>query len=144
MANRHGYASTNSSLESLLDQADFFFIENAAAKRVWIILDLIYDKTESLRTFQKENRLGADRRGPIQELENYIAALRSEYEILTPLLEVHDDLEICLQWLEIDYQINQQLRHDGDLVDVSRTHQSAGIKICLGAIRNLLTITKGE
>lgn len=144
LCNRYGYASVDSSLELLLDQTDHFFIENKSVKRAWVLLDLLYDKNEDLYAFKKEQRLGTGRKWQIQQLENHISALTAEYKSLIPLLEVHEDLEICLQWVEIDYEINKKLRHDSDLVDVSRTPQISGIKICLGTVKDLSTNNKGE
>ena len=137
----YGYAPIDSSLEYLLDQNDYLFIENLAVIRAWAILDLLFDKDLMLRNCRKEHRLGKDRTDAINEIENQISALNEEYQKLIPSIEIHNDTEICLQWVEIDYDINRKLRRDSDMVDISRTPQIGGIKICLGTSSSILAKT---
>jgi hypothetical protein len=132
LSTRHGQAPIDASLEFLLDQADYFFVETDAVKSVWKLLDQIFDENEKL----KENR----RIWPpsyVRENEGKIQVLQRQYQALIPAIEINEEVEICLRWDEIDFEANRLLRSDQSLVDTSRTPQLGGIKICLGTVGNL-------
>lgn len=132
LSTRNGQAPVDATLEFLLDQADHFFIENDAVKSAWKLLDQIFNENEKL----KENR----RVWPpsyVHEVEEEVQTLQHQYKKLIPLIEINPEVEICLLWMEIDFEINRLLRSNQSLVDTSRTPQLGGIKISLGSIGNL-------
>jgi len=133
LSTRNGQAPINSGLEHLLDFCDDFFIENDAVKSAWTILDELWNLTQHLSDKRKEWSPTV-----IRQAENKIETVRQRYAANIPRLELDDEVEICLRWDDIDYDINRKLGVDSELVDVGRSNTTiGGIKICLGTVRAL-------
>jgi hypothetical protein len=131
LSNPDGQTPIDASLEYLIDECGYFFIESGALEAAWDLLDNICDVSEDLRYSKKDDSSN-------QILQAKIHSLKIEYKSLIPKLEINDDIEVCIRWDEIDFEINKQLGLDADLVDVSRSNTHiGGIKICLGTIGNL-------
>jgi hypothetical protein len=135
LSTRFGQAPIDATLEYLLDETDHFFVENDAVNSVWRLLDQIFDATENL----KQNRRTWSPQ-VIRDVETKIVSLQQQYKEYVPLVEIDDEVEICLRWDEIDYDINRQLGADNGLVDEGNSNTKiGGIKICLGTIKDLST-----
>lgn len=122
----------DTNISTLLDECKDFFVETEALKTAWNLLDEMWDLNEEL-TDLRRNKKSLQ----IQDLENKYLRLQEKYKEILELIEIDDAVCVCLRWDEIDFDINRLLRSDSELVDVSRTPQLGGIKICLGTLSAL-------
>lgn len=128
LADRYGQASIGSSLEYLLEEMDHFFIETNSLYEAWDLMDEIYDLNEELRKSKKNENINLYHQPKIK-------ALKDRFHALIPLIEINREIEICLRWDEINFDVNKKLGLDDSLIDTERSNTHiGGIKISLGTI----------
>lgn len=120
-------APLDSKIEYLLDACDDMFIETPHVKEVWGLLDASWGLSENILLLREEKR---DTR--LQEQQQQV--ILSQIDQLIPFIEIHGNVQVEIQWQELDFDINCILRSDCELVDVARTPQLGGIKIVLGTL----------
>lgn len=125
-------APIDTNISTLLDECEDFFVETDVLKTVWNQLDDKWDLNEKLIELRQYKKTVQ-----IQELEKRHSVLQEKYSELLELIEIDDSVCVCLRWDDIDFDIYRQLRADSVLVDVSRTPQLGGIRICLGTLSTL-------
>lgn len=125
-------APIDTSISTLLDECEDFFVETEALKTIWNLLDDMWDLNEELIELRRHKKIVE-----VQNLEKRYLLLQEKYHELLESIEIDDHVCVCLRWDDLDYDINRQLRSDSELVDVSRTPQLGGIRICLGTLSTL-------
>lgn len=132
LSTRNNIAPIETDIRTLLDICDDFFVESESLTSAWTLLDEIWELNESLSDFRRQRKDLL-----VKTTESKILELTLSYQKLLASIEMHDSVCVDLRWDDIDYDINRLLRCDASLVDISRTPQIGGIRICLGNLSTL-------